>query len=86
MAVEDKARDRVESGDSWRERNAVPTRTRRVRDQPGPAAARIDYFNGLLGPCRMSEIQQRVEIPENAIELPAAEGIQVRAGYPSSGR
>ena len=40
MAV-DKARDRVESGDSRRERNAV------FRPQ-GPDAARMDFFNGLL--------------------------------------
>ena len=40
MAV-DKARDRVESGDSGRERNAV------IRPQ-GPDAARMDFFNGLL--------------------------------------
>ena len=39
--VEDKARDRVESGDSGRERNAV------FRPQ-GPDAARMDFFNGLL--------------------------------------
>ena len=39
--TEDKARDRVESGDSGRERNAV------IRPQE-PAAARMDFFNGLL--------------------------------------
>ncbi len=39
--AEDKARDRVESGDSGRECNAV------IRPQ-GPAAARMDFFNGLL--------------------------------------
>ena len=38
--TEDKARDRVESGDSERERNAV------IRPQE-PAAARMDFFNGL---------------------------------------
>ena len=42
MAV-DKARDRVESGDSGRERNAV------IRPQ-GPDVARMDFFNGLLRP------------------------------------
>ena len=41
----DKARDRVESGDSRRERNAV------FRPQ-GPDAARMDFFNGLLTPIR----------------------------------
>ena len=40
--AEDKARDRVESGDSGRECNAV------IRPQ-GPDAARMDFFNGLLG-------------------------------------
>ena len=40
--TEDKARDRVESGDSGRERNAV------IRPQE-PAADRMDFFNGLLG-------------------------------------
>ncbi len=40
--AEDKARDRVESGDSGRERNAV------IRPQ-GPDAAQMDFFNGLLG-------------------------------------
>ncbi len=39
--TEDKARDRVESEDSERERNAV------IRPQE-PAAARMDFFNGLL--------------------------------------
>ncbi len=39
--AEDKARDRVESGDSARECNAV------IRPQ-GPGAARMDFFNGLL--------------------------------------
>ena len=39
--AEDKARDRVESGDSGRERNAV------IRPQ-GPDAAQMDFFNGLL--------------------------------------
>ena len=39
----DKARDRVESGDSGRERNAV------IRPQ-GPDVARMDFFNGLLRP------------------------------------
>ena len=39
--TEDKARDRVESGDSGRECNAV------IRPQ-GPDAARMDFFNGLL--------------------------------------
>ncbi len=39
--AEDKARDRVESGDSGRERNAV------IRPQE-PAADRMDFFNGLL--------------------------------------
>ena len=38
---EDKARDRVESSDSARERNAV------IRPQ-GPDVARMDFFNGLL--------------------------------------
>ena len=41
IVAEDKARDRVESGDSGRECNAV------IRPQ-GPAAARMDFFNGLL--------------------------------------
>ena len=41
IVTEDKARDRVESGDSGRERNAV------IRPQE-PAAARMDFFNGLL--------------------------------------
>ena len=41
IVVEDKARDRVPSSDSARERNAV------FRPQ-GPAAARMGYFNGLL--------------------------------------
>ena len=39
--TEDKARDRAESGDSGRERNAV------IRPQE-PAADRMDFFNGLL--------------------------------------
>ena len=39
--TEDKARDRVESGDSERERNAV------IRPQE-PAADRMGFFNGLL--------------------------------------
>ena len=39
--VEDKARDRVPSGDSARERNAV------FRPQ-GPAVDRMGFFNGLL--------------------------------------
>ena len=39
--VEDKARDRVPSFDSARERNAV------FRPQ-GPAVARMDFFNGLI--------------------------------------
>ena len=39
--AEDKARDRVESGDSERECNAV------IRPQ-GPDVARMDFFNGLL--------------------------------------
>ena len=39
--AEDKARDRRESLDSGRERNAV------FRSQ-GPDAARMDFFNGLL--------------------------------------
>ena len=41
IVAEDKARDRVESGDSGRECNAV------IRPQ-GPDAARMDFFNGLL--------------------------------------
>ncbi|MCE2441301.1 MAG: DUF2283 domain-containing protein [Candidatus Latescibacteria bacterium] len=41
IVAEDKARNRVESGDSARERNAV------FRPQ-GPAVARMDFFNGLL--------------------------------------
>ena len=41
IVAEDKARDRVESGDSGRERNAV------IRPQ-GPDAARMVFFNGLL--------------------------------------
>ena len=41
--AEDKARDRVESGDSGRERNAV------IRPQV-PEVARMDFFNGLLRP------------------------------------
>ena len=41
IAFEDKARDRVPSGDSARERNAV------FRPQV-PAVARMDFFNGLL--------------------------------------
>ena len=41
--TEDKARDRAESGDSGRERNAV------IRAQE-PAADRMGFFNGLLGP------------------------------------
>ena len=40
--AEGKARNRVESSDSARERNAG------VRPQ-GPAVARMDFFNGLLG-------------------------------------
>ena len=39
--AEDKARNRVESSDSARERNAV------FRPQ-GPAVARMGFFNGLL--------------------------------------
>ena len=39
--AEDKAHDRVESGDSGRECNAV------IRPQ-GPDAARMDFFNGLI--------------------------------------
>ncbi len=39
--TEDMARDRAESGDSERERNAV------IRPQE-PAADRMDFFNGLL--------------------------------------
>ena len=42
IVAEDKARNRVESSDSARERNAV------FRPQ-GPAVARMDFFNGLLG-------------------------------------
>ncbi len=42
IVVEDKARDRVPSFDSARERNAV------IRPQ-GPAVARMDFFNGLSG-------------------------------------
>ena len=41
--TEDKARDRVESVHSGRERNAV------MRSQE-PAAARMDFFNELLRP------------------------------------
>ena len=41
IVAEDKARDRVESGDSGRECNAD------IRPQ-GPDAARMDFFNGLL--------------------------------------
>ena len=41
IVAEDKARDRVESGDSGSERNAVS------RPQ-GPDAARMGFFNGLL--------------------------------------
>ena len=41
IVAEDKARNRVESSDSGRERNAV------MRSQE-PAAARMDFFNGLL--------------------------------------
>ncbi len=41
IVAEDKARDRVESGDSGRECIAV------IRPQ-GPDAARMDFFNGLL--------------------------------------
>ena len=41
IVAEDKARDRVPSSDSARERNAV------IRPQ-GPDAARMDCFNGLL--------------------------------------
>ena len=40
--AEDKARDRRESLDSGRERNAV------IRSQ-GPDADRMDFINGLLG-------------------------------------
>ena len=40
--AEDKARDRVPSCDSARERNAV------IRPQ-GPAVARMDFSNGLVG-------------------------------------
>ena len=50
--VEDKARDRVESLDSARERNAV------IRPQ-GPDAARMDFFNGLL--CERAPVQASVE-------------------------
>ncbi len=39
--TKDKARDRAESGDSGRGRNAV------IRPQE-PAADRMDFFNGLL--------------------------------------
>ena len=39
--TEDKARDRVDSADSARERNAV----NRLRE---PAVARMGFFNGLL--------------------------------------
>ena len=46
----DKARDRVESGDSRRERNAV------FRPQ-GPDAARMDFFNGLLRPFESVDAQ-----------------------------
>ena len=42
MAVEDKARGRVES------RGFGEEAQRRIRP-PGPAAARMDFFNGLLG-------------------------------------
>ena len=45
--AEDKARDRVESRDSGRECNAV------IRPQ-GPDAARMDFFNGLIGPDGMN--------------------------------
>ena len=41
IVAEDKAHDRVESGDSGRECNAV------IRPE-GPDAARMDFFNGLL--------------------------------------
>ena len=49
--IEDKARDRVESGDSGRERNAV------IRAQE-PAAARMDFFNGLLADARNIHLQE----------------------------
>ena len=42
IVAEDKARDRRESLDSGRERNAV------FRSQ-GPDVARMDFINGLLG-------------------------------------
>ena len=41
IVTEDKARDRVDSGDSARERNAV------IRPRE-PAVARMGFFNGLL--------------------------------------
>ena len=41
MTEDDKARDRVESGDSGRQRNAA------IRAQ-SPTADRMDFFNGLL--------------------------------------
>ncbi len=57
--AEDKARDRRESLDSGRERNAV------IRSQ-GPDAARMDFINGLLGRlpgawCRLADWFARVK-------------------------
>jgi len=48
--VEDKARDRVESGDSGRERNAGvrPQGPDACLRAPHRQAARMDFFNGLL--------------------------------------
>ena len=50
--AEDKARDRVESGDSGRECHAV------FRPQ-GPDAARMDFFNGLLRRWTLSIVSMR---------------------------
>ena len=61
--AEDKARDRVESGDSGRERNAV------IRPQ-GPDAARMDFFNGLLKGLSKKLLRKQVTV-HRLISLPA---------------
>ena len=57
IVTEDKARDRAESGDSERKRNAV------IRSLE-PAAARMDFFNGLL--CllatKFNQIERKIKV------------------------
>ncbi len=83
--AEDKARDRVPSCDSARERNAG------FRPQ-GPDVARMDFFNGLLGMFPVvvvSEFIGKAESPEgiwivvDPEHSPNGAATSVRAGYAS---